>query len=127
MVHIHTFRLSLSHHQVCVFMKMCHTAFVMATFIVAHLKIYIDVKIPNVSLKVHVLSHASLVTCIKTVFNCYATIKHMLLLVCVDVFVRNIYVTYTMSMTLDPFCVLDMLFVKSFMIQTGFMVYPVCP
>jgi hypothetical protein len=70
---------------------------------------------PNISLKVHVLSHASLVAYIKTVFNCYATIKHMLLLVCVDVFVHSyIYVTYTMSMTLNPFCVLDSSVVYTF-------------
>jgi hypothetical protein len=61
------------------------------------------------------LSHASLVTYIKTGFNCYATIKHMLLLVCVNVFVHSyIYVTYTMSMTLDPFCALDSSVVYTF-------------
>jgi hypothetical protein len=29
---------SLSHHQVCLFIKTCHTALIVATFMVAHLK-----------------------------------------------------------------------------------------
>jgi hypothetical protein len=63
------FRLSLSHHQVCLFTKMCHTAFVMATCMVVRLKIYIDVvKIPNILLKTkYIIKSSYVVTC----FTCY--------------------------------------------------------
>jgi hypothetical protein len=80
------FRLSQSHHQVCLFTKICHTAFVVVTFLVTPLKTYLlllllkfliyIIKVFMYCQILHLLYYINCKT-IKLFYNYFATIEHL--------------------------------------------------